>query len=378
MSRFPKAALAAAGLLLAVPATASAQDAAAGEKVFMRCKTCHAVGEGAKNRVGPHLNDVFGRTAGALPDFKYSPAMTKAGEGGLAWNPETLTAFLADPRGFVKGTRMAFAGLKKEEDLANLTAYLKTFSDEPAASADSKPAEPATEERQSEEGEVAVPEATQETAADAPAAAPTHGVLHLGRPATQDEIVAWDIDIRPDGAGLPEGSGTVAEGEVLYSAQCASCHGDFGEAIGRWPALAGGQGTLTDDRPTKTVGSYWPYLSTVYDYVRRAMPFGNARSLSDDDVYALTAYVLYLNDIVTDEEFSLSRENFTSIELPNEDGFIGDDRLSEPHYKAAAEPCMTDCRPGKAKVSMHAAVLDVTPDSEDGDEAEESQGGAID
>ena len=373
MSRFPRAALAAAGLLLAVPADASAQDATAGEKVFMRCKTCHAVGEGAKNRVGPHLNDVLGRTAGALPDFKYSPAMTEAGKGGLAWNEETLAALLADPRGFVKGTKMAFAGLKKEEDLANLTAYLKTFSD--AAPAGSEPATPAPEEKQSHADETPAPAAAPEASAAAPIAA--HGVLHLGRAATPDEIAAWDIDISPDGAGLPEGSGTVAEGEVLYSAQCASCHGDFGEAIGRWPALAGGQGTLTDERPVKTVGSYWPYLSTVYDYIRRAMPFGNARSLSNDDVYALTAYVLYLNDIVTEEDFSLSRENFTSVKLPNESGFIGDDRFSEPHYKAA-EPCMTDCKPGKAKVSMHAAVLDVTPDSEDGDEAEENQGGSID
>ena len=141
--------------------------------------------------------------------------------------------------------------------------------------------------------------------------------------------------------------------------------------------LAGGHDTLTDERPNKSVGSYWPYLSTVYDYVRRAMPFGDARSLSDDEVYALTAYVLYLNDIVTEEEFELNRQNFSSVGLPNENGFIDDGRLSEPHYaKGGVEPCMKDCKPGKAEIKMHAAVLDVTPDSEAGEE--EGQSGAID
>ncbi|SON57428.1 Cytochrome c, mono-and diheme variants [Hartmannibacter diazotrophicus] len=187
--------------------------------------------------------------------------------------------------------------------------------------------------------------------------------FHLGRVATPDEVAAWDIDVRPDGLGLPEGSGTVAQGEAIFDENCASCHGDFGEAVGRWPVLAGGQGTLKDDRPVKTIGSYWPYLSTVYDYIHRAMPFGNARSLSNDDVYALTAYVLYLNDVVTDEDFELSKSNFASIHMPNEKNFIPDDRDSEPQYANESEPCMTDCIPGKAKITMHAAVLDVTPEA---------------
>lgn len=190
----------------------------------------------------------------------------------------------------------------------------------------------------------------------------------LGRIATDEEVTAWDIDVRPDGQGLPVGRGTVEEGITVYDEQCAVCHGDFGEAIGRWPVLAGGQGTLEDDRPEKTVGSYWPYLSTVYDYVKRAMPFGNARSLSDDEVYALTAYILYLNDIVDDEAFELSNENFTDVRLPNEDNFIDDDRLSEPHYAENREPCMENCIEGKAEITMHAAVLDVTPDAETGEE----------
>jgi cytochrome c len=186
----------------------------------------------------------------------------------------------------------------------------------------------------------------------------------LGRVATPEEIAAWDIDIRPDGMGLPDGSGTVADGETLYEDNCAVCHGDFGEAVGRWPVLAGGFDTLTHERPEKTVGSYWPYLSTVYDYVRRAMPFGAARTLSDDDVYAITAYLLYLNDLVTDEDFELSKETFLDVEMPNAGNFVPDDRLAEAHYKPGIEPCMSDCAPEPAAIVMHATVLDVTPEGE--------------
>lgn len=107
---------------------AAAGDAAAGETVFKKCAACHAVGEGAKNKVGPHLNDVLGRTAGTLEGFKYSPAMIKAGEEGLVWTPETLAEFLAKPKDFVKGTKMAFGGLPNPDDAANVIAYLQTFS----------------------------------------------------------------------------------------------------------------------------------------------------------------------------------------------------------------------------------------------------------
>lgn len=189
------------------------------------------------------------------------------------------------------------------------------------------------------------------------------GDLMLGRVATPEEIAAWDIDIRPDGLGLPEGSGTVAQGEEIFSERCAVCHGDFGEGVDRWPVLAGGHDSLTHERPEKTIGSYWPYLSTVYDYIRRAMPFGDARSLSDDEVYAITAYLLYLNDVVADD-FELSKANFASVRLPNEVNFIDDDRMSEPHNKPGLEPCMTNCAPHPAAVAMRAAILDVTPDGD--------------
>lgn len=181
----------------------------------------------------------------------------------------------------------------------------------------------------------------------------------LGREAKPAEIAAWDIDVRPDGLGLPKGKGDVAAGETLFIEQCASCHGDFGEGVDRWPVLAGGQGTLTEERPEKTVGSYWPYLSTVWDYVHRAMPFGNAQSLSDDEVYAITAYILYANDLV-DEDFELSHENFAAIRLPNEANFFMDDREKSPLW-GPREVCMQDCKP-EAKITMRAAVLDVTPE----------------
>lgn len=119
------------GLLLAVgaqPAMAEG-DAAAGEKTFARCKACHTVEEGGPSRVGPNLHGLFGRTAGSMEGFKYSKAMQEAGEGGLVWNEETLAEYLADPRGFIKGNRMAFPGLKKEDDLENVIAYLKTSTE---------------------------------------------------------------------------------------------------------------------------------------------------------------------------------------------------------------------------------------------------------
>ena len=188
------------------------------------------------------------------------------------------------------------------------------------------------------------------------------GGLGLGRPATPVEVAAWDIDVRPDGTGLPEGSGSAYEGEEIYAGQCAHCHGDFGEGVGRWPALAGGHGTLSDDRPVKTIGSYWPYLSTVFDYVNRAMPFGYAQSLEPDQVYAITAWLLYMNDVIDDDEFVLSHENFAGIRLPNEANFIGDAR-PDTATLADGPLCMTDCKP-TAGIVMRAAILDVTPEGD--------------
>lgn len=197
-------------------------------------------------------------------------------------------------------------------------------------------------------------------ASAAPALAETLG---LGRVALPEEVMAWDIDVRPDGLGLPEGKGNVADGEVIFAEKCAICHGDFGEGVDRWPVLAGGQGTLKDGRPVKTIGSYWPYLSTVWDYVHRAMPFGEAQSLSNDEVYAITAYLLYVNDLV-DDEFELSKANFTAQKLPNEPAFYMDDRAKAGgELEAFTKPdvCMENCKTA-VEITARAAVIDVTPD----------------
>lgn len=185
--------------------------------------------------------------------------------------------------------------------------------------------------------------------------------LRLGREASPAEIKAWDIAVLPDGKGLPPGKGTVRQGEVIFQAQCASCHGEFGEGKDRWPALAGGHGTLTHDRPDKTIGSYWPNASTAFDYVRRAMPFGNAQSLTDDELYAVTAYLLHINDIVKDPGFELSQQNFSSIKMPNANGFFNDDRETAEKHFWHRQPCMKDCKTDAA-ILNRASVLGVTPD----------------
>ena len=189
--------------------------------------------------------------------------------------------------------------------------------------------------------------------------AATAGSFHLGRAATPAEVAAWNIDVRPDGQGLSAGNGTVEQGEEIFSERCAVCHGDFAEGVDRWPILSGGDGTLTSERPVKTIGSYWPYLSTVFDYVNRAMPFGEAQSLKPDEVYAITAFLLYANDLVEDD-FELSQENFTSVHLPNENGFYMDDREESPVFKKR-EVCMKDCK-ADVKIIARARVLDVTPE----------------
>jgi cytochrome c len=183
----------------------------------------------------------------------------------------------------------------------------------------------------------------------------------IGRAPTPEEIRGWDIDVRPDGQGLPEGKGTVAQGEKLFMDNCASCHGEFGEGNGRWPVLAGGKGSLTSDNPVKTVGSYWPYASTVFDYVRHAMPYGNAEAFKVDEYYALVAYVLYLNDIITDQDFELNNKNLATIKMPNEQGFVMDDRASAEKSFWQKDPCMKDCV-APVKITARAAAIDVTPE----------------
>jgi len=187
--------------------------------------------------------------------------------------------------------------------------------------------------------------------------------LGIGREATQEEIAGWAISVRPDGQGLPPGRGTVSEGEPLYVERCAACHGEFGESAGRWPIIAGGTGTLASHDPVKSVGSYWPYASTLLDYIRRSMPFGAAQSLSNDELYAITAYVLYLNDVIKDFNFELSDKNFATIRLPNERNFVDDDRETAEKEFWQKNPCMTNCAPGTATVTGRARAIDVTPEN---------------
>jgi cytochrome c len=189
------------------------------------------------------------------------------------------------------------------------------------------------------------------------------GGYGLGRTALPEEIAAWDIDIRPDGQGLPVGSGDVWTGEELWIDLCSACHGDFGEAVGRWPVLSGGFGTLDGEDPVKTVGSYWPYLSTVWDYVHRAMPYGAAQSLENDEVYALVAYLMYLNNMVEDD-FELSNENFLEVAMPNEDAFFMDDRAETEYTLFTGDPCMENCA-DSVEITARAMVLNVTPEGEE-------------
>jgi cytochrome c len=142
----------------------------------------------------------------------------------------------------------------------------------------------------------------------------------LGRPATPEEIAGWDISIPPDGTGLPPGSGTVKTGSQVFAAKCAACHGEKGEGLSA-EALAGGIGSLASDNPNLTVGSYWPYATTLFDYVRRAMPPTAPLSLSADEVYGVSAYILYLNGIVKADD-TIDAKSLPAIKMPNRDGFV--------------------------------------------------------
>ncbi|MDC3294101.1 cytochrome c [Alphaproteobacteria bacterium] len=182
----------------------------------------------------------------------------------------------------------------------------------------------------------------------------------LGTLATAEQIAGWDIDVRPDGKGAPIGSGTASDGEEIYAERCAACHGDFGEGVDRWPILAGGLGSLATDDPVKTVGSYWPYASTVYDYVYRAMPFGEAQSLTHDETYQVVAYILNMSDVI-DDEFILSNETIGSVKMPNQNGFMLPD--PRPDGQLANAPCMQNCDV-PTKIIGRARIIDVTPDKQ--------------
>ncbi len=209
--------------------------------------------------------------------------------------------------------------------------------------------------------------------------------LYHGRAPTENELKAWDRDVMPDGTGLPEGQGSVEEGEELYEAQCVSCHGDFGSGGGGYPALSKGnavelQQTLTNNRwrdpdadgPTRVFGSYWPQASTMWWYIRDGMPHPKSKTLTTDETYALTAYMLNINEFVidgeeVDDEYVLTREKFLKIKMPNRNGF--EPNIDGPNALAGvreyyanpanfgakkvnpSERCMTNCQEESAIVT---------------------------
>lgn len=160
-------------------------------------------------------------------------------------------------------------------------------------------------------------------------AEPTPGVsFGFGRPATAAEIAAWDIDISPDGKGLPDGSGNVSDGRKIYAIKCAACHGVTGKE-GPFNRLVG---AMDDTTKAKTIGNYWPYATTVFDYIRRTMPYNAPGSLTNDEVYSLTAFLLNANRII-DSSTILQKQNLPAIQMPAQKYFIPDDRKGGPEVK---------------------------------------------
>lgn len=162
----------------------------------------------------------------------------------------------------------------------------------------------------------------------------------LGKPITEQSLAAWNIDIRtPDGLGLPSGSGTVAAGKKVYEAQCQACHGEGAKGGPVFGTMVGGIGSFTTNTRVLTPGSMYPYSAVLFDYVRRAMPMNAPQSLSNDDVYAVTGYLLHLNGLVP-ADATMNRQTLVAVQMPNRDGFIVDDR---PDVKATR--CMENCGP---------------------------------
>lgn len=208
-----------------------------------------------------------------------------------------------------------------------------------------------------------------------------------GRAATPNEIKASDIDVRYDFQGLPDGHGTVAEGDALYAKNCQMCHGEFGAGGKGYPTLAGGEGTLKnqlidpengDEPPVRTIGSYWPYASTIWWYVKTGMPFPHPMSLTNDQVYAIVAYLLSINDIQIDgqdldDDYVLNKEKFMKVVMPNADGFYpkvhgksGAQNVKKflsdgKNYGTPSKRCMKNCPTGKVVHIKHTLNEGIKP-----------------
>jgi S-disulfanyl-L-cysteine oxidoreductase SoxD len=160
------------------------------------------------------------------------------------------------------------------------------------------------------------------------AQSPTFG---LGHPPSPDHLKAIDIEVTPDGKGLAPGRGTAAAGKDVYTRRCETCHGPTGKE-GPQDVIVGGRGSLTTNQPLKTVGSYWPYATTLWDYIRRAMPFDHPGTLTPDELYSVTAYVLFMNGIVGEQD-ALNQTTLPQVKMPNRDGFVADPRPDVPVAK---------------------------------------------
>jgi cytochrome c len=167
------------------------------------------------------------------------------------------------------------------------------------------------------------PKATSSAEGRETASKTTH--YNLGRQAMTGDFAKHEYLIGPKGSGLPKGDGTAKEGRTIYLQSCAACHGQHGEGTNDYPPLVGGKGSLASDKPFPTVGSYWPYATTVWDYVNRAMPYTSPGTLKPDEVYAVTAYLLAINGIVP-EFFELNQKTLADVKMPNRDGFVPDPR----------------------------------------------------
>jgi cytochrome c len=180
--------------------------------------------------------------------------------------------------------------------------------------------------------------------------------FHFGTAVTPAQIAPYNIDVNGlTGAGLPPGHGSVSDGTKIWEAKCSVCHGEFGEGAGRFPVIAGGDGSLTTPDPQKTVGSFWPYAPTLFDYIKRAMPFPAPESLSNDEVYALTAYILNL----VPKTAVMDAATLAAVKMPNRDGFI------KAEWDTNNTACMTNCKPATIKVTSDLVNLHVTPDEKE-------------
>lgn len=187
--------------------------------------------------------------------------------------------------------------------------------------------------------------ATQAPATGTSASAPPP---KLGKPVSERALVAWNIDVRtPDGLGLPAGAGSVQAGKKVYETQCLACHGEGAKGGTMFGTMVGGIGSFTTNTRVLTPGSMYPYASVLFDYVKRAMPMNAPQSLSDDEVYAVTGYLLHLNGLLP-ADATVDRPLLAALKMPNRDGFIVDDR---PDVKAVR--CMSNCTPISAAAAKN-------------------------